>query len=59
MRPKNIVRLVVNLLWLFVGGILVFWISDSQLPWIIVGVLISIIAGLGLIQSIHDAMKKR
>jgi hypothetical protein len=40
MKPKYVLPLIANILWLFVGGILGVWIGKNQLPWIIVEILI-------------------
>ena len=40
--------LFINVAWLFVGGILTFWIGVSQLPWMIVGILITLIGVTGI-----------
>lgn len=40
--------LCTNIVWLFVGGIITFWIGATQLPWMIVGALITVIGVVGI-----------
>jgi hypothetical protein len=40
--------LFINVAWLFVGGIMTFWIGASQLPWMIVGILVTVIGITGI-----------
>ncbi|HTX90174.1 MAG TPA: hypothetical protein VMC09_03070 [Anaerolineales bacterium] len=58
MKPKYVLPLIANVLWLFVGGILAFWIGKGDLPWLIVGILIFVIGSIGINQAIFDARKK-
>ena len=58
MKPKQVLSLIANILWLFVGGILGFWIGKSELPWIIVEILIVAIGCLGIAQVIVAIRKK-
>jgi CHASE2 domain-containing sensor protein len=61
MKPKYVLPLIANILWLFVGGILGFWIgwtSENRIPWLIVGILIFVIGSIGINQAIYDARKK-
>lgn len=30
----------INIVWLFVGGIIAFWVGVNQMPWLIVGLKI-------------------
>ncbi len=59
MKPKYVLPIVINILWLFVGGILGFWAGDMKLPWLLVGILIIIIASIGINQAIFEARKKK
>jgi uncharacterized transporter YbjL len=40
--------LFVNVVWLFVGGIIAFWIGANQTPWLIVGILITVVGIVGI-----------
>jgi CHASE2 domain-containing sensor protein len=61
MRPKYVLPLMANILWLFIGGILGFWIgwtSENRVPWLIVAILIFLIGSIGINQIIHDVTKR-
>ena len=38
----------INIVWLFVGGIIAFWIGVNQTPWLIVGMLIMVAGIVGI-----------
>lgn len=59
MKPKHLLPIIMNVLWLFVGGILAFWIGKLELPWLIAGIIIILIGSLGINQAIFDARKKK
>ena len=40
--------LFVRIAWLFVGGIITFWIGADQTPWLVVGILITVIGIVGI-----------
>lgn len=40
--------LFINAVWLGVGGIMTFWIGAAQLPWMIVGILVTVIGVTGI-----------
>ena len=48
MKAKFGMSLFINIAWLFVGGILTFWIGAGQTPWLIVGILITVIGVTGI-----------
>jgi hypothetical protein len=48
MQAKFGMSLFMNIVWLFVGGILAFWIGLNQTPWLIVGILIMVIGIVGI-----------
>ena len=47
-RANYGMSIFINVAWLFVGGIITFWIGASQLPWMIVGILITLIGFTGI-----------
>ena len=47
-RANYGMSIFVNVAWLFGGGIMTFWIGASQLSWIIVGILITLIGLTGI-----------
>ena len=54
MNAKFAVSLFTNIVWLFVGGIIVFWIGVGQTPWLIVGILIMIVGIVGINQAFAE-----
>jgi hypothetical protein len=48
MQTQFGMSLFINITWLFVGGILTFWIGVTELPWMIVGVLVTLIGVVGI-----------
>lgn len=48
MQAKLGMSLFVNIVWLFVGGIIAFWVGVNQTPWLIVGILIMIVGIVGI-----------
>ena len=38
----------INIVWLFVGGIIAFWVGVNQTPWLIVGLLIMVAGIVGI-----------
>jgi len=48
MKAKFGMSLFINIAWLFVGGILTFWIGVGQTPWLIVGILVTVIGVTGI-----------
>jgi hypothetical protein len=48
MNARFGMTLFINIAWLFVGGILAFWIGANQTPWLIAGILIMLIGIVGI-----------
>jgi len=48
MQTKFGISLFVNIVWLFVGGIIAFWVGVNQTPWLIVGLLIMVVGMMGI-----------
>lgn len=50
MQARFGMSLFMNIAWLFVGGMIAFWIGVNQAPWLIVGLLITVngIVGINL-----------
>ena len=48
MQAKFAMSLFVNVAWLYAGGMIVFWIGENQLPWLIVGLLVMVIGVVGI-----------
>ena len=48
MQAKFGMSLFVNIVWLFVGGIIAFWVGVNQMPWLIVGILIIVVGIVGI-----------
>lgn len=46
--------LFINIAWLCVGGIMTFWIGAAQLPWMSVGILITLIGVTGINLAFSD-----
>ena len=48
MQAKFGMSLFMNIVWLFVGGIIAFWIGANQTPWLVVGILIMVVGIVGI-----------
>ena len=43
MQAKFGMSLLIGIAWLCVGGIVTFWIGADQIPWRVVGILVTVI----------------
>ena len=48
MQAKFGMSIFINILWLFVGGIIVFWIGANQMSWLIVRLLLMVVGMVGI-----------
>ncbi len=48
MKAKFGMSLFINIVWLFIGGILTFWIGVGQTRWLTVGILTTVIGVTGI-----------
>jgi hypothetical protein len=48
MQAKFGMSLFMNIVWLFVGGLVAFWIGANDTPWMIVGILIMVVGIVGI-----------
>jgi hypothetical protein len=48
MQAEFGISLFMNIVWLFVGGIIAFWIGVNQTPWLVVGILIMVVGIVGI-----------
>jgi hypothetical protein len=48
MQAKFGISMFINVVWLFVGGIVAFWVGVNQTPWLIVGLLIMVVGIVGI-----------
>ena len=58
MQAKFGMSLFMNIVWLFVGGMIAFWIGLDQTPWLIVGILIMVIGIVGINLAFAERNKK-
>ncbi|HEY5138530.1 MAG TPA: hypothetical protein VIJ25_04340 [Methylococcales bacterium] len=58
MQAKFGMLLFVNIVWLFVGGIIAFWVGVNQIPWLIVGILIMVVGIVGINLAFAERNKK-
>jgi len=58
MQAKFGMSLFVNIVWLFVGGIIAFWVGVNQIPWLIVGILIMVVGIVGINLAFAERNKK-
>jgi hypothetical protein len=59
MQAKFGMSLFVNIVWLFVGGIITFWIGVNQMPWRIVGILITVVGIVGINLAFAEINKSK
>ena len=48
MQAKFGMSLFMNIVWLFLGGLVAFWIGANDTPWMIVGILIMVVGIVGI-----------
>ncbi len=53
-RARLGMSLFIPVSWLFRGGIMTFWTGASQLPWMSVGILITVIGITGINLAFSD-----
>ena len=58
MQAKFGMSLFMNIVWLFVGGIIAFWIGANQTPWLVVGILIMGIGIVGINLTVAERNRK-
>jgi len=58
MKAKFGISLFVNIAWLFVGGMIAFWIGAHNTPWMIIGVLIMVIGIVGINLAFAESKKE-
>ena len=58
MQAKFGMSLFVTIVWLFVGGIIAFWVGVNQIPWLIVGILIMVVGIVGINLAFAERNKK-
>ena len=58
MQAKFGMSLFINIVWLFVGGMIAFWIGANQAPWMIVGILIMVVGIVGINLAFAEKTKK-
>ena len=58
MQAKFAMMLFINIVWLFVGGMIAFWIGLDQTPWLIIGILIMVIGIVGINLAFAERNKK-
>jgi hypothetical protein len=58
MQAKFRISLSVNIIWLFVGGIIAFWVSVNQMPWLIVGIPIMVVGIVGINLAFAERNKR-
>jgi hypothetical protein len=59
MNSRFGMSLCINIVWLFVGGIITFWVSVDQIPWRIVGGLITVIGVIGINLAVAERNRTR
>lgn len=50
--------LLINIVWLFVGGMIAFWIGVNQTPWLVVGILIMVVGIAGINLTVAESNRK-
>ncbi len=58
MQAKFGMSLFINIVWLFVGGIIAFWVGVNKTNWLIVGILIMVIGIVGINLAFAERNKK-
>jgi hypothetical protein len=58
MQAKFGMSLFMNVVWLFVGGLVAFWIGAHDTPWMIVGILIMVVGIVGINLAFAEKNKK-
>ena len=54
MQAKFGMSLFISVAWLLVGGMVTFWIGADQVPWRVVGILVTIIGLTGINLAISE-----
>jgi hypothetical protein len=58
MQAKFGMSLFMNIVWLFVGGLVAFWIGANDTPWMIVGILIMVVGIVGINLAFSERNRK-
>ncbi|MGD0877015.1 MAG: hypothetical protein ABSA01_02565 [Anaerolineales bacterium] len=58
MQAKFGMTLFMNILWLFVGGMIAFWIGVHATAWMIVGILVIVIGIVGINLAFTERNRK-
>jgi len=58
MQAKFGMSLFINIVWLFVGGIIAFWVGANRTPWLVVGILIMVVGIVGINLTVAERNRK-